>query len=391
VRTVPLAPDFADTKNRLLNTARLLGSAQFELPGWFGNDSWLLGLDGSVGRARSRYYEFLQGPAQTYGAASPERGALNQRGRSTRAALAGFFHYAWEPSDVLRVTLGGRLDWLNDSFEATAPSEPVDRSTDHLAFSPKAGLNLRLAESATHQSRVYANVARSFKAPTLDQLFDQRTIPVPFPPFEITFANHELKPQYGTSVEAGIFHGMSVTPSLSAELTLAAYHMSLRDELDFDLQTLSYKNIGRSQHRGIEAGIRVEAPLTLSGFANYTLQAATSETGENDGKYLKAIPLHFVTAGIDAGRETGPSASLVMSSAQRIYLDDANTLELPGWTRWDARLSWRIRTFQLFADVFNLFDAEYSTTAFPDPTDPAIVYHYPAAGRVLQVGIRREW
>jgi outer membrane receptor protein involved in Fe transport len=81
----------------------------------------------------------------------------------------------------------------------------------------------------------------------------------------------------------------------------------------------------------------------------------------------------------------------VVSAAQRIYLDDANTQELPGWTRWDGRLSWRIRTFQLFADVFNLFDAEYSTTAFPDPTDPSIVYHYPAAGRVLQLGIRREW
>ena len=96
----------------------------------------------------------------------------------------------------------------------------------------------------------------------------------------------------------------------------------------------------------------MNGPHTLSAFANYTLQAATSESGENDGNYLKAIPRHFVTAGVNAGGEQGPAAGLVISSARRTWLDDANTRELPAWTRWDARLSWRVRSVQLFADVF---------------------------------------
>jgi outer membrane receptor protein involved in Fe transport len=391
IRTVPLAPDFADTKDRVLSTARLLGSAQFEMPGFFGQDTWVVGADGSLGRARSEYYDFLQGPAAAYTNASPVRGGLDQRGESTRAALAGFFHYAWEARPAVRVTLGGRLDWLHDGFEARPPSDPADRSATHLAFSPKAGVNVRLIENERQRLRAYANVTRSFKAPTLDQLFDQRTIPVPFPPFEITFANHELDPQYGTSFEAGVYHSIDFDERLSAELSLAAYHMSLRDELDFDLQTLSYKNVGRSLHRGIESGLRVNGPYTLSAFANYTLQAATSEVGENDGKYLKAIPLHFVTAGLNAGGDQGPGAGIVVSTARGIWLDDANTLELPAWTRWDARLSWRIGTVQLFADVFNLWDTEYSTTGFPDPSDPSVVYYHPAAGRVLQLGVRRDW
>jgi outer membrane receptor protein involved in Fe transport len=51
----------------------------------------------------------------------------------------------------------------------------------------------------------------------------------------------------------------------------------MKDELDFDVQTLRYVNIGRSKHRGIEVGIRMNALRYGSAFANYTLQRVTAE------------------------------------------------------------------------------------------------------------------
>lgn len=81
-----------------------------------------------------------------------------------------------------------------------------------------------------------------------------------------------------------------------------------------------------------------------------------------------------------------------------MWLDDANTMRLPDWTRWDARVSWGVRGFfcgacstTVYADAYNLFDAEYSTTGFPDSADPSTIHYYPAAGRTLYVGVSRSW
>jgi vitamin B12 transporter len=394
VRTLPLAPDFADTKNRVLTTARLLGSAQLEVSRIFvpGADNLLVGFDGSVGRMTSEYYGFLQGDSATYTSASPVRGQLEDHGVGSRAALAGFFRYGLQIAPALSVSVGGRVDWLHDGFEPRAPSDGASESASRIAFSPKLGVSFRYLGSQRHAGHLYANVARSFKAPTPDQLFDQRTVPVPFPPYAITFANAGLRPQYGTNTELGGYHRAVLAPgALTADLTVAVYQLDLRDELDFDLQSFRYANIGRSRHRGLETGLKLEGPHTVGLFANYTLQAATARAGENTGKYLKAIPRHFVTAGVTVGPSSGPAASVVVSGARRIYIDDANTQELPGWTRWDARLSYSLRGVRLSADVFNLLDAKFSTTGFPDPANPSMVYYYPAAGRTLQIGVTRDW
>ena len=394
VRTLPLGPQFADTKNRVLTTTRLLGSGQLELdelplPG---ADDLLLGFDASIGRVTSKYYGFLQGDAGAYAGATPTRGALEESGAGSRAALAGFVRYGLEVSPALRFSVGGRLDWLHDAFEPRAPSEGVSASATHVAFSPKVGVNFRYVSSARQHGHLYANLARSFKAPTPDELFDQRKIPVPFPPYAITFANAALKPQYGTSTEVGVYHDAAFVPGwLAADVTVAAYQLDLRDELDFDLQTFRYQNLGRSRHRGLEAGLNLHGPGTVGGFANYTLQSAISRLGDNAGKYLKAIPRHFVTAGMTVGSSTGLAGGVVVSSARRIYLDDANTRELPGWTRWDVRLAYAVRGVLLSAGVYNLWDTKYSTTGFPDAADPSVVYYYPAAGRTLQLGLSRDW
>lgn len=394
VRTLPLSTEFADTKNRVLGTTRLFGSTQLQLDHGVGagEGTLLVGLDGSLGWLDSEYYAVLTGPATLYQQAAGTRGELDARGSGSRGAAAAFLRYELRPTSAVRLSLGGRLDWLRDSFAPEAPSEGEELKATHTAFSPKAGINLRYLRSARQEGHLFANVGRSFKAPTPDQLFDQRSVPVPFPPFSISYSNELLQPQTGTSVESGLYHRAELLPgTLAGELHLAAYQLDMRDELDFDLESFRYVNLGRSRHRGVEAGVKLLGPAATTAFLNYTLQSVTSRSGESAGKQLKAIPRHFFSGGISAAHTLGLAGSLTATAARGIYLDDANTLELPGFTRWDARLSYPLRGVRLSLDVFNLLDREYSTTGFPDPAGSGVVYYYPAAGRVLQVGLSRGW
>jgi iron complex outermembrane receptor protein len=158
-----------------------------------------------------------------------------------------------------------------------------------------------------------------------------------------------------------------------------------------DLQTFRYVNIGRSRHRGVEAALDLDGPGGIGAWGNYTLQSVTFRNGDHQGNALKAIPRHSLGTGLRMGSRSGLAGSVAAKSAWGIYLDDANTVRLPGYTRLDARLSYPIAGVRLDVEVFNLLDREYSTTGYPDPAGSDLVYYYPAAGRMLQLGVSSGW
>jgi outer membrane receptor protein involved in Fe transport len=389
-RTLTLAPGYGDTKLRRLNTGRLLASAQVDAPGlpiaW--EDRVTVGFDGSMGRMESEYVTVITGTAEHYQESGEiHAGLLDEAGDATRTAGAGFIRYALQPSAGVRISLGGRMDWLRDAFTPRAPTEGERTTADHAAFSPRAGINLRYLRAAGHEGWAYANVGRSFKAATPDQLYDRRTIPIPFEPFKITISNPELRPQYGVSYEAGAYHRAALSPSVAARGSLAVYQVDMRDELDFDLQSFRYVNLGRSRHRGVEAALNLDAAGGWAAFANYTLQSAVSRFGENRGNALKAIPRHTLAGGVDAPLAYGATGGVTVTDVRGVWMDDANTLRLPGWTRVDARLTVPVRGVRVWAEAFNVLDRAYSTTGFADGADPTVVYYFPAAGRTLQIGV----
>lgn len=388
VRTLLLSPDFADTKDRDLQTSVVSTSVQAVHEG----DSLpfpsrlTIGVDASLGRVDSRYYRYLTGPLPAYvAAASPGRGPRDAKGRNDRSTLAAFAQYDVTPVPALTLSIGGRLDRLYDTFN---PTDDENASTTHHAFSPRAGVNVRFADSDRHTGHVYASVSRSFKAPTLDQLFDQRSTPVPFPPFSITISNGTLKPQRGTNVEAGLYDRIAIIPGQwTAELSLSAYRIDMKDEVDFSLQQFSYVNLGKSRHEGVESGLKMYFPGGLTAFANYAYQSATVEFGPFAGNYLKSIPRDVLTGGMHYRHASGIGGGLMLHAVRRIFLDDANASRLPNYTTLDARLSYRTGRFTVAAEVFNLTDTQYSTTGFPDPAGSEVVFFYPAAERSARLGV----
>jgi outer membrane cobalamin receptor len=392
VQTLALAPGFGDTQQRRARNARAAAAVQLEiddspLPG---AGRLIVGTDLGRGGLDSRYYAVQSGDQADYRASGGTPGALDASGTSSRSNAAVFGEYTVQLGAPVRLSIGSRYDWLRDTFDPRAPDSGSTVVASHAAFSPKAGLNVRYLKSATGTGNVYLTAGRSFKAPTLDQLFDQRPIPVPFPPYSLTTSNPLLRPQSGTSIEAGAYHDGSWS-SLRASASVSVYQMDMKDELDFDLQTLRYVNIGSSRHRGVEAGLVLSGPAGVSLFANYTLQAARSRSGDNTGNYLKAIPRHTLSSGASVTILSRLEASTMVTRIGGAYLDDANTVELPAFTRVDARTSYPVGAVSIVIEARNLFDAKYNTTGYLDPAGTGEAYFYPAAGRMLSVGLRGGW
>ncbi|HEX8849830.1 MAG TPA: TonB-dependent receptor [Gemmatimonadaceae bacterium] len=389
IRTVPLSAQYADAQARALGSSRAIGSVQLETSGLLAGmaNRLVLGADFSAGRLTSEYRPVATGDSASFAKASGAKGGVSAKGRGTRAGVAGFASWEASPTDAIRLTLGGRVDRIADRYTPQAPSTGNGFHSTHLAWSPRAGVNLRWLESPRQTGHVYASVGRSFKAPTIDQLFDQRAIPIPFPPFQVTTSNPELDPQYGKSVEAGLYHLAALTPAVRARLALSAYRMDMRDELDFDIAQFRYVNIGRSRHDGIEAGLTLDGPGATSAYASYTLQDATSRNGDNSGKQLKAIPRDVWAFGVAHAPSHGFGLAATATTASGVWLDDANTRRLDAYSRVDLRASYGLGGVRITAGVRNLFDRKYATTGYPDPGGSPEMLLYPAAGRVLTIGI----
>ena len=387
VRTVPLAAEFADTKRRLLDESRLssftLLTTDRLLLGR--RARWIAGIELGRGTISSTYFDHTTGDAATYSAATGELGTPGAQGNGSRITAAVLAQYELDVSSRLRFVLGARGDRVQDDFREDAASAGALRAR-HTAFSPRAALNFRYAASARQRGNAYLSAGRSFKAPTLDQLFDRRTVPVPFPPFAITFSNHELRPQYATSLEAGLRHWLFPSSATSVELSAVGYSVKMVDELDFDVQQLRYMNIGRSRHDGVELGIQGSHAGRGSAFLTYSLQDATSRAGDNSGNQLKAIPRTVMRAGLSSAF-AGTGASLVVNAIGRAFLDDANTRRIPGYTTLDAKVARAVLGVNVWIAAFNVLDRKYSTTGFADPAGSDVSFFYPAAGRVIQVGI----
>ena len=374
-RTLPLTTEFGDTRDRELRTFQLGMSTQVNstptiLPP--GVERVTAGFSADFGTLASRYFSMN------------EDGIISQDadGDGHRASAAAFINFvARTNSDRLRWTFGARADYLNDGFEESQDGG-FDASNSHFAFSPKIGVNARYAESG----RAWVSASRTFKAPTLDQQFDQRPIPVPFPPFSVTTSNPDLEPQRGTSAEAGLYHDFTrSTARLGVSFTL--YEITMRNELDFDVQTLKYVNIARSRHRGTEAGVTWSQGI-VGAFASLARQNAISREGPNSGKQLKAVPGLVLTGGVTLSPVQVGTLSLSVTRNSDMFIDDANTERIPAWTRVDAQFSRRVGPLSIHAGVRNLFDEDYNSTAFLDPAGSGEAYVYPAAGRVVTIGLR---
>jgi iron complex outermembrane recepter protein len=389
ILTLPLSASFADTKGRVVDSWRLMGSVQAQTGGalWGTVHRIIVGTDASLAELTSTYRPLVSGPLSAY-VGAPTLGAPETRGSGQRGAAAGFAEWQVLPVEPLRIDVGLRYDGITDRYSPSLPVSAVRLDESRGAWSPRIGANLRYDSGALGAGSVFASANGGFKAPTMDQLYYQRGIPVPFPPYIVTLSNALLRPQTLRGAETGFQHHTSLANGrVDAALAASFYVMDMRDELDFDLAQFKYVNIGRSRHQGIEASASISGPFGASVFANITSQQAVSRSGDNAGKALRGIPRQALTAGIGHSSANGITATLTATAIGSAFLDDDNVATIAGYTRFDLRTSVPVRTVRLTMEARNLFDRSYNSTGYPDPGGSAQRFFYPAAGRAISVGV----
>jgi outer membrane cobalamin receptor len=364
VRTVPLAPGIGDRQARALASRSLGGS--FELDTTRGTSRALtlrMGLD--IVR------ETLDTNYRPVGSSGAEGGVSAEAGGS-RLRTGLFASSAWDAARRVRLSASVRRDRVDDGDFGAEPGDTADQR----AWTARGGIVVALND--TGAMSVFAQASRAFKAPTLEQRFDPRRYP-DFMGGTFTISNNRLTPQRATSGEVGLTGG-----SRLVRWSALAYHMDVDDEIDFDLRTFSYANIGRSRHRGLEIEALVQA-RRIRPAVSYVLTQVTGDTPFQ----LKNVPRHLlaVSADIDLGR--AGSAFLRYRHSRGAFLDDDNEYAIHGPSSVDMRVRRGIGRHLVFLDVLNLTGDRYEEYGFtlPDFGGQPMPYVYAGAPRAIRAGL----
>lgn len=363
IRTVLLAPGLGDTQARNLSSTVFGGSVEgeyaFAAPRppvvRFGVDLAHEHLDTS--------YRGVDGGVV---------GALESAaaGRRIRAGL--FTSASFEPASRVRLSAALRWDDVDDAGFGVTGATSTQR-----AWSPRAGVVVQLSD--TGAIALFAQASRAFKTPTLDQLFDPR----PYPDFQggtFTISNPALTPQRATNLEAGISGGGKVRWSA------LAYRMHVDNEIDFDVRTFSYANIGQSRHAGLELEAEGRWWTRVRPSVTYALSDVTDL--ESDLQ-LKNVPRNLVVLAASVDFPWAVSAHVRYNRTWGAFLDDANAFPIDGPSTLDLRVRRAIGRHMAFVDLVNATNTTfeeygYTLTDFRGRTVP---YAYAGALRALRAGL----
>ena len=200
-------------------------------------------------------------------------------------------------------------------------------------------------------TKLKASVGSGFKAPTLDQLYQN------FPDFGF-YANPNLRPESSTGYDLGFEQALALNV-IRFGVTLFRNDIKnlITDNADFS----SYANIGRAVTEGAESFLAYQPSRNLTWRLDYTFTQATDEIQHQE---LLRRPKHMGDLNVD-WRATGRLQldATVISSGSWI---DGNRdfsiprLTAPGFTTVNAAASYGLsKNWSLYGRVTNLLDRRY--------------------------------
>jgi vitamin B12 transporter len=296
-----------------------------------------------------------------------------------RDRIGVFVTGGWTLGRRFRVNAGVRHDSIGDDLIATTTGGLRRRETSS-AWSPRVGVNVHLGPAASPVS-LFVQASSAFKAPTLDQLFDAR----PYPDGAgdtFTISNPELRPQRARNLEAGLSRSTAWS-----DWSLVGYRMKVRDEIDFDPQTFTYRNIGTSLHRGVETSVVVAKNARISPRLTYAWTSVADSAAPD--LQLKNIPEHTAQLLLHWRVTERSSTDVVYRWRDGVTLDDAGMFRATPVSRVDLRLAHAVRNLRLHADLLNALDAHYNELGYVllDFTGRPAALEFPAPGRALRLGV----
>ncbi|MEM1215659.1 MAG: TonB-dependent receptor [Bacteroidota bacterium] len=328
---------------------------------------------GSIFTSSSAIYRTVDGGLDRYDPETPERFLLQEDGNPLpniphfnlenpqyllgfpsdyilgRSELAGtrFFTTGLYVQDQIKwdrfqFLLGLRQEWYND---VTNFGDPDEENVQQDILLPRLGIVYRLNDAIN----LYGTYTQSFQPQNPARLVE--TVGGPFDPEE------------GTMFEIGA-KGTFFRDRLA--MNLAVYDIDFENILVTNPETGLFEQRGAQFARGIELDVNGNIGPNLSISANYAYnlaEIAESDDPEEVGLALENAPRHsggfFANYAVPNGRRLeGLNFNLGMN-----FVTERNTferaLQLPGYSVWDAGVSYRINRVRLAFNLNNLFDTTH--------------------------------
>ena len=230
--------------------------------------------------------------------------------------------------------------------------------------------------------RIYASVARGFRAPILDDM--SRTGKKKG---GLKIANPDLKPELITTFECGsdftilkkIMADVSIFYSIGKDFM---YYVSNGDSVNMGFMiapVFQKQNIGKVEIYGAEAELKYSMKDSLTPFLNYTYTHAQIKEhvisnslvdSSLTGKYLTDIPSHKISAGI-SWKSKWLSVSLSLKYLSSTWINELNAIEeeylktdkYPGYVTVNIRADKKvIKNLFVSAMIENIFDKKFITS-----------------------------
>jgi iron complex outermembrane recepter protein len=280
-------------------------------------------------------------------------------------------------TDKLSITGGGRLEWAKYRFNQQLMI-PLDNTKKDYEYALEAGANYKVLD----HTALYANYARSFRFPAVDEWFvSQYTL---FGALIGGGLNLNLKPQTGNHYEIGIKND-----SLKYLTTSADFYLSdLKHELYYDPAQFTNTIYDRTMHHGFELENHIRPVDNLDIFCKYAYQKAFFVGSHYAGDEIPSVPRDKISAGVNYTFMDCFTISYLANFVgnQRFISDQKNIVPpLKSYTTHDLRFSYIKYGLEMFMGIYNILDEKYNAYGITNAagSNQAV---YPSPGRNVTLG-----
>lgn len=320
-------------------------------------------------------------------AGDAERGAkvgdFDDRAQNVAVFVEEEHHFT---KDIAGVA-GVRMDYARRQHRVNQGNPADARTKEYLGFSPSLGARYEFDDA---KQQVFANVSRSFEAPTFGEFNTARSAnPVTLD------AQTATTLEIGTRGERGPF-----------AWDAAYYYSRLNDEFISDTVVpgvTTTVNARDTRHQGIELGFEVN--LLGGDIAKRDAQQLILRqvAGWNDfrfhndatygGNRIAGIPEGTYRAELTYRHPSGFYLGPNMEVASNSWVDHANTLSADAYVIFGARAGYRKgKGFACYVEARNLFNTTYAaTTGVINQATPASAQFNPGDGFGAYAGVEYSW
>ena len=370
------------------NTETLTRLQRVPSQAWGSSLFWTRGF-GDHAIASSVEYRDVRGFSDELGFTSSVSTSASGAGGHEQT-FAVFAQDFWRVNGKFNLSLGARFDhWRNiDAHSATrvfatnALTSTIFPDRNESSFSPRVGV----VYDATENVSLYGSFSRSFRAPTLNELYRGFRVGN-----VVTLANENLRAERANTFEGGVRFS-----ALGRRLTIRtnAFVTTVNDPVVSitlssapSLIIRRRQNVGETRSTGVEIDAEFSPVSSLRLSASYLFVDArvTEFPGSESlvGNRLPQVPQQQFNLQLSYRPTDRWTFGVQTRASSDRFEDDTNTLRLGGYFTADATVAFRAdEKIEVFGAVENLFNSRYDIGLTPNRTV--------AAPTFVRVGLRLD-